>query len=305
MGRFFVHRLLISLLVAATVTVVGFSLLRLSGDLAAELAGEDATPEEIAQTAKSYGLDKPLYEQYLVWLTSAFRGDLGRSLFTNDPVTELISDRIGVTVQLALMSLTLAIILAVPLGVIAARNPNSWVDRGALAFAVFGQAIPNFWFGLMLIVVFGVWLRWLPFIGSETIVHFILPTVTLGVAVMPAIMRLTRTGMVEVLDSDFIRTARAKGLQRRSILYKHGLRYAILPVVSISAVMLGFLMGGSVIVESIFALNGVGFLAFQSILRADFPVVQSILVIISFLYIFLTLMSDLINAQLDPRIRLG
>ena len=305
MFQFLVTRLLVAALVCFTVSIFAFSLLRLSGDLAAELAGEDATPEEIAQTAKSYGLDKPLYEQYLVWLTSAFRGDLGRSLFTNDPVTELISDRIGVTVQLALMSLTLAIILAVPLGVIAARNPNSWVDRGALAFAVFGQAIPNFWFGLMLIVVFGVWLRWLPFIGSETIVHFILPTVTLGVAVMPAIMRLTRTGMVEVLDSDFIRTARAKGLQRRSILYKHGLRYAILPVVSISAVMLGFLMGGSVIVESIFALNGVGFLAFQSILRADFPVVQSILVIISFLYIFLTLMSDLINAQLDPRIRLG
>ena len=157
----------------------------------------------------------------------------------------------------------------------------------------------------MLIVVFGVWLRWLPFIGSETIVHFILPTVTLGVSVVPAIMRLTRTGMIDVLDSDFIRTARAKGLQRRAILYKHGLRYAILPVVSISAVMLGFLLGGSVIVESIFALNGVGFLAYQSILRADFPVVQSILVIISFLYIFLTLMSDLINAQLDPRIRLG
>jgi peptide/nickel transport system permease protein len=305
MGRFFVHRLLIALLVSATVTVVGFGLLRMSGDLAAELAGEDATPEEIAQTAKSYGLDKPLYEQYLIWVSAAFKGDLGRSLFTNDPVTELISDRIGVTVQLALQSLALAILLAVPLGVIAARNPNSWIDRGALAFAVFGQAIPNFWFGLMLIVVFGVWLRWLPFIGSDTIVHFILPTVTLGVAVMPAIMRLTRTGMVEVLDSDFIRTARAKGLQRRAILYKHGLRYAILPVVSISAVMLGFLMGGSVIVESIFALNGVGFLAFQSILRADFPVVQSILVIISFLYIFLTLMSDLINAQLDPRIRLG
>ena len=305
MGRFFVHRLLIALMVAVTVTIVGFGLLRLSGDLAAELAGEDATPAEIAQTAKDYGLDRPLYKQYWEWVSSAFNGDLGRSLFTNDPVVELIGERIGVTVQLALMALTLAICLALPLGVIAARNPNSWADRGALAFAVFGQAIPNFWFGLMLIVVFGVWLRWLPFIGSETIVHFILPTVTLGVSVVPAIMRLTRTGMIDVLDSDFIRTARAKGLQRRAILYKHGLRYAILPVVSISAVMLGFLLGGSVIVESIFALNGVGFLAYQSILRADFPVVQSILVIISFLYIFLTLMSDLINAQLDPRIRLG
>jgi peptide/nickel transport system permease protein len=148
-------------------------------------------------------------------------------------------------------------------------------------------------------------LRWLPISGSGSIDHFILPTVTLGTAVMPAFMRLTRTGMLDALDSDYIRMARAKGLSTASVLFKHALRNAILPVVSLTAVSLGFLLGGSVIVESVFALNGIGFLAFQSILRTDFPVVQSIVVFVSFAYIFLTLMSDLVNAYLDPRIRLG
>lgn len=305
MGRFLLHRTAIAFLVAITVSVIGFSLLRLSGDLAAELAGDDATPEQIAQIAHAYGLDRPLHIQYLDWARRGLNGDLGRSLFTNEPVSELILDRIGVTIRLAFQALVFALVIAVPLGVLAAVRPNTWIDRMSLGVAVFGQAIPNFWFGLILIYVFGVILRWTPISGSDTWVHFILPTVTLGVSQMPPFMRVTRTGMLDVLESDFIRTARAKGLNPLLVLFKHALRNAILPVVSLSAVSLGFLLGGSVIVESVFALNGIGFLAFQSILRADFPVVQSILVFVSFSYIFLTLLSDLINAQLDPRIRLG
>lgn len=293
------------MLVAITVSIIGFGLLRLSGDLAADLAGEDASPEEIAQVAKAYGLDRPLHMQYFSWAGNALRGDLGRSLFTNEPVLGLILERIGVTAQVALMSLAFALIIGVPLGVLAAIRANTWIDRGALALAVFGQAIPVFWFGLILIYVFGVMLRWTPISGSTTLAHFILPTVSLGTLVMPPFMRLTRTGMLDVLDSDFIRTARAKGLSPVSILFKHALRNAILPVVSLSAVSFGFLLGGSVIVESVFALNGIGLLAFQSIVRTDFPVVQSILVFISITYIVLTLLSDLINAKLDPRIRLG
>ena len=305
MARFLLHRLYIAILVGITVTVIGFSLLRLSGDLAAELAGEDASQEDIAEVAKAYGLDRPLYIQYFDWVGKAAQGNFGRSLFTNDLVAELILERIGVTIKLALSALILGLVIAIPLGVLAAVHPNTWLDRGALAFAVFGQAIPNFWFGLILIYLFGVILRWLPISGSDSWVHFILPTVTLAFSVMPAFMRLTRTGMLEVLDSDYIRTARAKGLRPVSVLFKHSLRNAILPVVSLSAVSLGFLLGGSVIIETVFALNGVGFLAFESILRQDFPVVQSILVMVSFIYIFLTLLSDLINARLDPRIRLG
>ena len=305
MGRFFVQRLGVAVLVAITVSVIGFALLRVSGDLAADLAGEDATPAEIAEVAALYGLDRPLHEQYLTWAANALGGDLGQSLFTNEPVMDLILERVGVTILLSLYSLILALAIAIPLGVLAAIRANTAIDRAALGVAVFGQAIPNFWFGLILIYLFGVVLRWLPISGSSSFAHFILPTVALGTAVMPALMRLTRTGMLEVLEADFIRTARAKGLSPVAIFFKHALRNAILPVVSLSAVSLGFLLGGSVIVETVFALNGIGLLAYESILRSDFPVVQSILVFVSLAYIVLTLASDLINARLDPRIRLG
>ena len=294
-----------ALLVAVTVSIIGFALLRVSGDLAADLAGEDATPAEVAEIAALYGLDKPLHEQYLDWAWSALGGDLGQSLFTNEPVMDLILERVGVTVLLSLYSLLLALVIAIPLGVLAAVRANTAIDRAALGIAVFGQAIPNFWFGLILIYLFGVVLRWLPISGSAGFAHFILPTVALGTAVMPALMRLTRTGMLEVLEADFVRTARAKGLSPGRVFFKHALRNAILPVVSLAAVSLGFLLGGSVIVETVFALNGIGLLAYESILRSDFPVVQSILVFVSLAYIVLTLASDLINARLDPRIRLG
>ncbi len=305
MAKFLIHRLYISVLVAVTVSVIAFGLLRLSGDLAAELAGEDATPEEIAIIAKQYGLDRPLHVQYFKWAGDALTGDLGRSLFTNEPVTEMIFDRIGVTVKLAFFSIVVALAISIPLGVLASVYPNTWIDRMSLGLAVFGQAIPNFFFALLLILLFGVQLRWFPISGNDSFAHFVMPTMTLGIGVMPQFMRLTRTGMLDVLESDFIRTARAKGLSPLKVLFKHALRNAILPIVSLMAVVLGFLLGGTVIIESIFALNGVGFLAFESIMRQDFPVVQSIVFILSLSYILLTLFSDLINAQLDPRIRLG
>lgn len=304
MLRFFVKRLIIALCVAITVSIIGFSLLRLSGDLASVLAGENASPEDIARIAVNYGLDRPFYIQYLDWVTSALRGDLGRSLFTSEPVSELIMERIGVTASLAVSALLLALSVAVPLGVLAAVKANTWWDRAALVFSVAGQATPNFWLALIFILVFAVQLRWVPVSGSATLAHFILPVVTLAVSVMPSTMRLTRAGMMEVLSSDYVRTARAKGLSPFKVLFKHALRNAILPVVSLAAVQLGFLLGGSVIVESIFALNGIGYLAFQSIVRVDFPVVQSILVFLSCAYIVLTLLSDLINAKLDPRVQL-
>ena len=304
MLRFVLGRLLMMALVALTVSFIGFGLLRLSGDLATVLAGETASAADVARVARQYGLDQPLYVQYLDWAGKALRGDLGTSLFTREPVTDLIMARIGVTITLAFSALAISLIFAVPLGVVAAMRKNTWVDRAVLTFSVLGQAIPSFWLGLLLIYLFGVTLRWLPISGSDTSAHFILPTITLALATMPALMRLTRTGMIDALASDYIRTAWAKGLLPLPVLFKHALRNAILPVVSLSAVLLGFLLGGSVIVESVFALNGIGLLAFDSIKRIDFPVVQSILVFLSFCYIFLTLLSDLINAKLDPRISL-
>ena len=304
MLRFVLGRMLMLALVALTVSFIGFGLLRLSGDLAAVLAGETATTADIARVARQYGLDQPLYVQYLDWAGKALRGDLGTSLFTREPVIDLIMARIGVTITLAFSALGISLVFAVPLGVVAAMRKNTWLDRAVLTFSVLGQAIPSFWLGLLLIYLFGVTLRWLPISGSDTSAHFILPTITLALATMPALMRLTRTGMIDALASDYIRTAWAKGLLPLPVLFKHALRNAILPVVSLSAVLLGFLLGGSVIVESVFALNGIGLLAFDSIKRIDFPVVQSILVFLSFCYIFLTLLSDLINAKLDPRISL-
>jgi peptide/nickel transport system permease protein len=305
MGQFIVRRLIIAVFVSLTVSVIGFSLLRLSGDLAQQLAGDDARPAQITEVAHRYGLDRPLYVQYFDWAGNTLTGNLGRSLFTNEPVSELIGQRIGVTLKLAIFSILFAAIIGVTLGVVAAVRANSAIDRGALALAVFGQAIPNFWFGLILIVVFGVTLHWLPISGSDSLLNFVLPTVTLGFTVMPPFMRLTRSGMLDVLNADYIRTARAKGLLPHTVIFKHALRNAILPVVSLLAVTFGFLLGGSVIVESVFALNGIGLLAFQSIVRADFPVVQAIIVFVSFAYIGLTLLADVVNAWLDPRIRLA
>jgi peptide/nickel transport system permease protein len=304
MLRFALRRTLIAVLVAITVSVIGFGLLRASGNLALVLAGESATPADVQRVSHEYGLDRPLYIQYLDWAGRALTGDLGRSLFTNEKVSELIINRLPVTVFVAVPALIIAILVAVPLGVLAAIRQNTWIDRLSLSFAVTGQALPTFWFALILIYVFGVMLRWLPISGSDHWTDFILPWVAVSIGVIPSQMRLTRAGMLEVLSADFVRTARAKGLSPRAVMFKHALRNAILPVVSISAVNLGFLLGSSVIVETIFALNGIGQLAYQSILRLDFPVVQSIIVFISIAYIFLTLTADLINAWLDPRIGL-
>ncbi len=305
MVQFLIHRLLIAVMVAITVTVIGFGLLRLSGDLAAELAGDEATEAEIAETAKLYGLDKPLYLQYFDWAGKALGGDLGRSIFSNEPVFEIMTGALPVTIRLAVYALILAILIAIPLGIIAAVRRNSWVDRAALTLAVFGQGVPNFWLGLIFILVFSVELRWTPVSGTDTWQHFILPTITISLSVVPVKMRLLRAGMIEVLDADYIRTSHAKGLSRGMVIFKHALRNAILPVVSITMVNFGFLLGGTVVVETVFALNGLGFEAFQAITRLDFPVVQSFVVFVSFIYIGLTLASDLINAQLDPRIRLS
>lgn len=305
MVNYFINRLLVAILVAITVSVFAFSLLRLSGDLAAELAGDDASEAEIAQIAKAYGLDRPFHIQYLDWAGNALTGDLGVSIFSNEPVFEIVTDALPVTIKLATYSLILSLVIAIPLGVLAAVKQNTWIDRLALVFAVSGQAIPNFWLGLMFILLFGVSLQWLPISGQDTWVHFVLPTLTVGLSAMPVKMRLTRAGMIEVLQSDYIRTARAKGLDPQIVFFKHALRNAILPVVSITMVTFGRLLGGTVVVESIFALNGLGFEALQAISRQDFPVVQSIVAFIAIVYIGLTLLSDLINAQLDPRIRLS
>tara|TARA_R100000322_G_scaffold135285_1_gene91128 strand:- start:7171 stop:8055 length:885 start_codon:yes stop_codon:yes gene_type:complete len=292
-----------ALLVALTVSILGFALLRLSGDLVRELAGDTAGPEQLAEVARAYGLDKPLPIQYLNWLWDLLRGDFGTSLFTGEAVSSLIATRAGPTIILALASLVVAVAIGVPLGVLAAANPNTFTDRLIAVVAVFGQAVPNFWFGLVMLVIFAVKLKWLPVAGDDTAAHFVLPVITLALSIMPQFVRVTRSGVLDAMGADYIRTARSKGIPTRRLYMRHALRNAILPVVSLSAVTLGFLLGGSVIVESVFSINGLGLLAYSSILSNDFPVVQAIVVIVSIVYVFLTLLSDAVNAWIDPRLR--
>ena len=207
--------------------------------------------------------------------------------------------------MLGLASLVFALLVSVPLGVLAAIYKNTWIDRLCLVTAVVGQALPNFFFALLLIMFFSISLQLLPVSGSDTWLHFVMPTIALGYYVAPAFMRLIRAGMIEVLEADYIRTARAKGLPTRTVIFKHALRNAIIPVVALTAVQLGFLLGGSVVIETIFALDGLGYLAYQSIAFKDYPVMQIIVLLLSVIYVVLTLASDIANAWLDPRIRIG
>ena len=298
-------RLSLAIVVAITVSFVTFMLLRLSGDPAMALAGENATPEEIEVIRHQYGLDRPIIIQYVNWARRALRGDFGVSPYFNQPVEKIIGGRLGITMTLGGCALAFAICLAVPMGVLASIRPNTWIDRVALTISVLGQAMPSFFFGLILIIIFGVMLRWLPISGSSTWRHFILPAIALGYYATPAIMRLTRSGMLEVLASDYIRTARAKGLKAGVVLFKHALRNAIIPVVSLLAVQFGFMLGGSLVIETIFAINGVGFLGYESISRTDLPMVQAIVLLVSMFYVVLTFFSDLLNAFLDPRLRVA
>ena len=296
-------RFSLAVLVALTVSFVTFMLLRFSGDPAAALAGVNATPKEIEFVRVKYGLDRPVFIQYAAWAKRALQGDFGESNYFKQPVEAIIGGRLGVTMTLGGCALAFAVLLAIPMGVLAAVRPNTWIDRMALTISVIGQAMPSFFFGLILIIVFGVMLRWLPISGNDSWRHFVLPSIALGYYATPAIMRLTRSGMLEVLASDYIRTAKAKGLRSGSVLFKHALRNAIIPVVSLLAVQFGFMLGGSLVIETIFAINGVGFLGYESIARADLPMVQAIVLMVSMFYVVLTFLADLLNAFLDPRIR--
>jgi peptide/nickel transport system permease protein len=269
------------------------------------LAGEGARQADIDMVRKTYGLDRPVLVQYADWLWKLLRGNLGMSVYFKTEVGPLVLEKLQVTLLLGVYSLAVALLISVPLGVLAAIYKNSWIDRFCLAIAVLGQALPNFFFALLLIMLFSISLRVLPVSGSGTWQHFVMPAIALGYYAAPAFMRLIRAGMIEVLGADYIRTARAKGLPATTVIFKHALRNAIVPVVALAAVQLGYLLGGSVVIETIFALDGLGYLAYQSITYKDFPVMQIIVLMLSVIYVLLTLASDIANAWLDPRIRVA
>jgi peptide/nickel transport system permease protein len=300
---YMIKRLGLALLVALTVSVLAYMLVFLSGDPALALAGEGARQADIDMVRKTYGLDRPVIVQYADWLMKLLRGDLGMSVYFKTEVGPLVFDKLRTTLLLGVYALAVALFVSVPLGVMAAIFKNSWIDRLCLAVAVLGQALPNFFFALLLIMLFSISWGLLPVSGSDTWKHFVMPAIALGYYAAPAFMRLIRAGMIEVLGADYIRTARAKGLPPSTVIFKHALRNAIVPVVALAAVQLGFLLGGSVVIETIFALDGLGYLAYQSITYKDYPVMQIIVLLLSVIYVLLTLASDIANAWLDPRIR--
>ena len=289
--------------VALCVSILTFALLHFSIDPAIAMAGEDATSEDIELIRIAYGYDRPIWIQFGEWLFSALKGDFGISPYFGLPVQDLILDRMPVTFTLGALSIAFALGFGIPLGVVAAIFPNTWIDRLSLSIAVFGQAIPNFWFSLLLMIIFAVNLQWLPVSGSESMWSYVLPTIVLGTNAIPPIMRLTRTGMLDTLSADYIRTAWAKGLPPHVVYFKHALRNAIIPVVAVVSIQAAHLLGGSIVVESVFALHGLGMLAYESILRSDIPTMQAVILIFSAFFIGFSALSDVLNAYFDPRIR--
>jgi ABC-type dipeptide/oligopeptide/nickel transport system permease component len=304
---YIVRRVLVAVPTLLGVATVVFSLLRLlPGDPATVIAGPTATPEAIANLRHQLGLDLPLWQQYLSFLGRLLRGDLGISTRTGSPVVNEIFTRVPYTAELAVISLILAILIGVLAGVIASTRRGGGADLGISGSAVFGVSMPTFWLGLMLIIVFAVRLRVLPAAGSDQgVLSIVLPSITLALFSMGLLTRQTRSAMLEVLGQDFVRTARAKGAGRRIVLVKHALRNAMLPVVTTIGLQFGALLSGAVLTETVFAWPGVGRLLVDSIGSRDYPVIQGVVLLLSVSFIVINLLTDLVYAYVDPRIRYG
>ena len=299
------RRLWSTLTVAVGVAAVIFVLLHLSGDPVALLVPADAPPEVMRDTRRALGLDRPLPQQFFIYLSRAAAGDLGTSLRHNLPVAQLIRERLPRTMLLAAAALALALVIAIPAGIVSALRRGTLVDRLAMVLAVAGQAVPIFWLALMLIWLFAVRLEWLPVFGSGTFLHLVLPAVSLSTIVLGRLARLVRSSMLEVLGQDYVRTARAKGLGETSVVWGHALKNAAIPIVTVVGLQLAQLLGGAVVTETIFAWPGVGVLAAEAVFNRDFPVVQGVTLVISLIFVVANLAVDLAYVALNPRIRLG
>jgi peptide/nickel transport system permease protein len=309
---YIVKRLLATIPVMGVVALFVFSLLYLSpGDPAAVIAGDIATEEDIARIRASLGLDQPYLVRFGHWLWALAQGDLGTSIFTNLPVTQLIAQRVEPTVALTLCTLIVSIVIAVPLGVIAAARAGGWVDRMVMAISVMGFSVPVFVLAYLLIGLFSIQLEWLPVQGYKSlsegfvpfIRHMILPSVALGIVYMALIARITRASMLDVLSQDYVRTAQAKGLAPQTVLVGHALKNAAVPVVTIIGIGVALLIGGVVVTETVFAIPGIGRLTVDAILRRDYPIIQGVTLLFSAVYVIVNLLVDLSYTLFDPRIR--
>lgn len=314
MKRFLLSRVLSIVPVLFGVSLVVFSMLQiLPGDPATVLLGPDASPADIAALRASLGLDRPLPEQYVRWVSRAVQGDLGRSIELRQPVTALLGERFRNTVALAAAAVCFSAALGLLTGVVSATRQYSLFDRLSMLLALFGNSMPSFWLGLILIFVFSLQLGWLPSGGMgsargdggpfDLLRHLILPAITLGSVSAAIVARLTRAAMLEVIRQDYILTARAKGLSDRIVIYKHALRNALLPVVTVLGLQVGYLLGGAVITETVFAWPGVGLQMYRAILSRDLPLIQGGVLLIATTFVLINLVVDVLYAFLDPRIR--
>ena len=312
MLAWFVRRLLVAIPTLILVSMFVFALQQLlPGDPVLVMAGEDRDPETIAYLREKYGFDDPLPVQYLRWAGGVLRGDLGTSLRTNQPVTALIAQKLPVTIQLAVMAMAFAMLIGIPAGVISAVRKGTFTDAAANLVALSGLSVPNFWLGIMLILLVSVNLGWLPASGYESLFDdpvrslqtTLMPAFVLGTGLAAALMRHTRSAMLGVLEADYVRTARAKGLAERSVVMKHGLRNAVLPIVTISALLFGELLAGAVLTEQIFTIPGFGKLIVDAVFTRDYAVVQGVVLCTAVAFIGMNLLADVLYFVLSPRLR--
>jgi ABC-type dipeptide/oligopeptide/nickel transport system permease component len=325
MTTYLVRRLLHTIIIIFGVTLLSFLTLHLAGDPTLLYVSERASEEEVAKTRAKLGFDRPLPEQYLTFLARLAQGDMGNSLRARTPALDLVLERMPATIELTLFAMMIATFLAIPIGVIAGIKRGTSLDGGVMMFAMFGQSMPSFWLGIMLILFVGLRLRWLPISGhvpvlqpllqgdfveaaqnfSQGINHLILPAITLALFSLSRNARLIRSSMLEILAQDYVRTARAKGLREWRVVMRHAFRNALIPFVTIVGLEFGFLLSGVVVIETVFSWPGVGRLVFNSINQRDIPVVQTAVVMFSLLFVLLNFIVDIIYTWLDPRIRLG
>jgi peptide/nickel transport system permease protein len=312
MLTYVIRRVLATIPVMAVVALFVFSLLYIApGDPAAVIAGDQATPADVERIRQSLGLDRPFLIRFGEWCWQILHGDLGTSIFTNLPVANLIAQRIEPTLSLMAVTLVFAVCIAVPMGVVAAWKVGTWIDRAIMAFAVLGFSVPVFVVGYLLAYIFALRLDWLPVQGYPPLSnglwpwlkHLILPAVALGSVYIALIARITRAAMLEVLQQDYMRTARAKGMGQTDLLFVHAWKNAAVPIVTVIGIGIALLIGGAVVTETVFAIPGVGRLTVDAILRRDYPVIQGIVLLFSFVYVLVNLVIDLLYTVLDPRIR--
>jgi len=312
MFTYIVRRLVATIPVMAIVAVMVFAMLRLTpGDPASIIAGAAATSQDVAEIRTRLGLDRPIVSQFFIWIGHLLGGDLGESFFFKRQVADLVLDRVGPTVALSTMTILWSVLIAVPLGVVAAWKQGSWVDRVVMGFSVLGFSVPVFVIGYVLIYVFAIKLSWLPVQGYQPlrdglggfIGHLVLPSLTLSVIYIALIARITRTSVLEVLSEDYIRTAHAKGLPNRIVLMRHALRNAAVPIVTVIGIGIALLIGGVVVTESVFSIPGLGRLTVDAVLARDYPTVQAVILLFSVVYVLLNLVVDVAYTFLDPRIR--